>query len=131
MNDDRELSPLLLAYLGDAVMEVLVRRFLVQHLPDSAACNRKALSFVTARSQSDAVRRLRPHFTPEEEALFVRSKNAKAPSVPRNVDLYSYRLATGLEALFGYHALRGEDRRNEELFSLAFSDEILKEIEKN
>ena len=113
-------SPLLLAYLGDAVLEVLVRKHLVEICPDSASCNRKALDFVTARSQSAAIRAHRDVLTPEEEALFSRAKNAKAPSVPRNVDLYSYRLATGIEAVFGMNELLGRQDRNEKLFNLLF-----------
>jgi len=108
-------SPLLLAYLGDAVMEGLVRRYLISRCKDSAVCNRMALEFVTAKSQSEAVRRGIDYFTEEERSIFVRAKNAKA-SAPRNIDLYSYRLATGLEAVFGYNAVLDREERNRELF---------------
>ncbi len=122
-------SALLLAYLGDSVMEVLVRKFLV-NLPgvDSAQCNRLALEFVTAAAQAQAAKRVREHLTEEETELFTRAKNAKSNSAPRNVSLFTYRLATAFEALFGYHALRGEDQRNEELFRLGYS-ELLEKTE--
>ena len=113
-------SPLLLAYLGDAVMEVLVRKHLVSLYPDNAACNRAALSFVTAKSQSDAIRKNLDALTEEERQIFTRAKNAKASSGPRNIDLYSYRLATALEAVFGYNAWMGKEERNREIFSILF-----------
>ena len=113
-------SPLLLAYLGDSVMEVLVRKHLLKECKTSAECNRKALDFVTAKKQSEAIKKHLDLLTEEEAALFTRSKNAKANSVPRNVDLYSYRLATGLEAVFGYNECLGRQARNEELFRLLF-----------
>ncbi len=117
------LSPLLLAYLGDSVMEVFVRERLVGASgADPASCNREALKFVTASAQASAAKRLRGSLTPEEEELFTRAKNARAPSVPANVDLYSYRLATALEALLGWHWLRGETGRIGELLDAAFPE---------
>ncbi len=110
-------SPLLLAYLGDSVMEVLVREHLViQHGVNSASCNKAALEFVTAAHQAEAAKRVKEILTEEELELFTRAKNAKSNSAPRNVSLFTYRLATAYEALFGYHALRGENGRNRELF---------------
>ncbi len=113
-------SPLLLAYLGDAVMEVLVRKHLISICKTSAECNVKALEFVTANSQSRAIKNGLDLLTEEEKDLFTRAKNAKANTCPRNTDLYSYRLATGLEAVFGWNECRGEGRRNEELFCKLF-----------
>ena len=113
-------SPLLLAYLGDAVMEVLVRRYVISHCSDSASCNTLALEFVTAKKQSEAIKGKLGLLTEEEQAIFTRGKNAKSNSGPRNIDTYSYRLATGLEAIFGYNELKGNHKRNEELFELLF-----------
>ena len=111
---------LLLAYLGDAVMEVLVRKHVIESSKTSAECNRKALAFVTAKSQSRAIKEHLDVLTEEERELFTRAKNQKTPSAPRNVDLYSYRLATGLETVFGWNSREGRDLRNEELFRKLF-----------
>lgn len=113
-------SPLLLAYLGDAVLEVLVRKHLISRCLTSAECNRLALEFVTAKKQSEAIKNHREALTSEEEEVFVRGKNAKSHHHPANTDLYSYRLATGLEAVFGYNECLGKRERNEELFRLFF-----------
>ncbi len=119
-------SPLLLAYLGDAVMEVLVRKHVLSVCKTNAECNQMALQYVTAKSQSRAVKEGLCHLTEEEREIFTRAKNTKAPSNPRNVDLYSYRLATGLEAVFGWNALHERTARNEELFRLLFLGEAAK-----
>ena len=113
-------SPLLLAYLGDAVMEVLVRRYVIGRKTNSADCNALALEFVTAKSQSEAIKGKIDLLTEEEKNIFTRGKNAKSNSGPRNIDPYSYRLATGLEAVFGYNELKGNRSRNEELFKILF-----------
>jgi len=114
---------LLLAYLGDAVMEVLVRKYLIGKFSTSAECNRQALSFVTARCQSTAIHKNLSLLTEQEREVFTRAKNKKTPSAPRNVDLYSYRLATGLEAVFGWNEMNGNKERNEKLFEMLFFTE--------
>ena len=120
--NEKELTPLTYAYLGDAVLEVLVRERLVQRCPDSASCNREALQYVTAARQAEASKRLRDTLTPEEEAFFLHARNAKPHSVPHSADPYEYRLATGLEALFGWLHTLGKAERIRELFAIAFPD---------
>lgn len=119
MNEN--LHPLLLAYLGDSVMEVMIRkRLILRPGADPASCNRQALEYVTAARQAQAARKLVPLFDAAESELFGRAKNAKANSVPRNTDLYSYRLATALEAVFASNSLAGREERNEELLRAAY-----------
>lgn len=122
--EDRDLSPLLLAYLGDAALEVMVRERLVMLCPDNASCHAAALEYVTASKQAEAARRLRDLLTPEEKAVFIGARNAKAHSAPQHADPYEYRLATGFEALFGWLYRRGEHDRMEELFRSAYPDPV-------
>ncbi|MDD6312991.1 MAG: ribonuclease III domain-containing protein [Firmicutes bacterium] len=112
---------LMLAYLGDAVIELYVREHLISSgLLSPAECNEKALDFVTATRQSEALKNILPLLTEEEEGIFRRGKNAKPHSLPRNVKSYIYHLATGFEALFGYNHYLGRDSRNLELFRIAY-----------
>ena len=101
-------------------MEVLVRRYVIGQKTNAADCNELALQFVTAKRQSEAIKGKIDLLTEEEKAIFTRGKNAKSNSGPRNIDPYSYRLATGLEAVFGYNELKGERDRNEKLFRMLF-----------
>lgn len=68
MSSVPEVSVAARAYLGDSILEVCVRTYLVSErgISSSAKLNRAALSFVTATAQSEAVRRIEPHLTEEE-----------------------------------------------------------------
>ena len=121
MRDPVELSTSALAYLGDCVIELLVREHLVsQGLSHSASLNRAALDFVRASAQSDAVERLLPHLTEAEDAYYRRGRNAQHLRFPRNAKPAEYRRATGMEVLFGYLHASGKDERARELFAIAY-----------
>lgn len=121
-----------LAYLGDAVIELLVRRELLRRgnfHPGHMVKLSKA--FVTCEAQSDAALRLLPYLTAEEEAIFRRGRNAKTKHTPSHGELIQYRRATGLEALFGYLELAGQRERLRTLFEKAYegvAEEIIAKI---
>ena len=118
--DPKLLPGATLAYMGDAVLEVLVRRRLVENgQTQSGKMNKLALSFVKATEQSKAVDRILPHLDEEEEAVYKRGRNAHGISAPKSAGTGEYRRATGFEALFGYLWLEGKTARAEELFALA------------
>ena len=122
--DGQQLPGAALAYIGDAVFEVFVRRrLLTEGLTRSKDLNRASLSFVRATAQSDAAERVLPFLSDEETEIFKRGRNASGLSVPKSADAASYRRATGLEALFGWLYLRGQNERAQELFDKAFETE--------
>jgi ribonuclease-3 family protein len=107
----RELSPVLLAYIGDAVFELLVRTHVV------ANGNRRVkdihldtVKVVRAESQASVVRYLWDELTPEEQDVVRRGRNAKS-TAPRHADPGDYHLSTGFEALLGYLYFKGEQKR--------------------
>ena len=121
--DPKLLPAATLAYMGAAVLEVLVRRRLVENgQTQSGKMNKLALSFVKATEQSKAVDRILPHLDEEEEAVYKRGRNAHGISAPKSAGTGEYRRATGFEALFGYLWLEGKTARAEELFALAFPE---------
>ena len=106
-----------LAYLGDCVWEILVRRALLRRgIPHPSEA---ALAYVTAAAQSDAIERILPCLTEGEEDVYRRGRNCVHGNVPKRSTVAQYRRATGLEALFGYLDLMGDTARMEELFALA------------
>ena len=117
----RELSPLVLAYIGDAVYEMLARTRVVA-LGNSPVnkMNAKAKKIVNAKSQCDAYFKMAEVLTDEEAAVFRRGRNATSYTRPKNMDINDYRHATGLEALFGYLYLSGKQDRITELFELVY-----------
>lgn len=111
-----------MAYLGDAVVELLVRERLVRKgLCDSSGLNSEAVKYVKATAQSDAMERIFPMLTEEEQSLYRRGRNAgHGKNTPKSASVIEYRRATGFETVFGALWLKGETRRAKELIILAF-----------
>lgn len=114
------LSPLTLAFLGDAVYEMCVRQRVVGegNMPVNQM-HRKTVELVNASAQSAAYERIAAHLSDEELAVYKRGRNANTTSSPKHASLADYRRATGIEALFGYLYLKGDIVRINQLFALA------------
>ena len=108
----RQMSPVTLAFMGDAVYEILVREYLIrQGNAQAGLLHRKAIRFVRAAAQAEAAEKILPELTQEEQDILRRGRNANTSHTPKNADILDYRHATGLEALFGYLFLCGENER--------------------
>lgn len=119
------ISTAALAYLGDAVLEILVREYLVKEgYSSSKALNAHARSFVSAPAQAAAMGRLLPILSEEEDAIFRRGRNIGHTNTPKNATVAEYRAATGMEALFGYLHYLGRLDRLKELFAAAYLSEV-------
>jgi ribonuclease-3 family protein len=119
----RELSPLVLAYIGDAIFELLVRGEVLKN--GNAPVNKlnnKARKIVNAASQSAMYSALEEIVTEEELAVLKRGRNAKSFTTAKNQSVTDYRRATGVEALFGYVYLKGESERVMELFKICMNN---------
>ena len=124
-----EISTAALAYLGDSVIELCVRKTLVLKGVSSAKnLNAISLKFVKAESQADAVMKILPILSEEENAAYRRGRNIGHTNVPKSATMGQYRMATGMEALFGYLYLIGAQERIDELFALAY-EEVINSIE--
>ena len=120
--DIREISVPALAYLGDCVIELCVRRHLVVNvgLSTSAHLNATALDYVRAPKQAEAMKNILPLLTDEEAAYFRRGRNMGHSSVPKRATVGEYRTATGMEVLFGFLYLTGQTERIDEIFQIAY-----------
>ncbi len=127
-NIARASGILQLAYLGDAVIELLTRsELLCLGNYHSGVLVKMSKRFITCEAQSDAVERILPFLSEEELGVYKRGRNAKTHFSPNHGELIQYRRATGLEALFGHLYISGYNERMRELFALAYGD-ILKEL---
>ena len=115
--DIRLYSPQALAFLGDAVYEILVRERIVHraNMPVNKL-HLQAVEQVRASYQSKAYAVVEPVLTEEELAALKRGRNISSIKPPKNGTMQDYRRATGLECLFGYLYLKGEIQRINELF---------------
>lgn len=115
--DPKRLSPLTLAFLGDAVFEVFVREKLVcQGSRPVSQLHRLSVRDVCCKAQSTAIKAILTELTEEETGVYRRGKNAHPGHVPQNADQADYHEATALEALFGYLYLCGKIDRLKHLF---------------
>ena len=106
--DLRQYAPLKLAYLGDAVFEILMRTLVIERVGGPVKNLHKEPSrFVNAGAQSMLVQAMLEDLTEDEMAAYRHGRNAKTSSVAKHADIHDYRNATGLEALFGYLYLKG------------------------
>ena len=118
--DIRTYSPLKLAYLGDAVFEIIIRTLITEHTGGPVKnLHKKTSSFVNAGTQAKLAAVMMDQLTEGEKSAYRHGRNAKASSVAKNADIRDYRSATGLEALFGYLYLTGKSARAVELLQYA------------
>ena len=125
--DIRLYSPQALAFLGDAVSEILVRERIVHkaNMPVNTL-HLQAVEQVRASYQSRAYAVIEPMLDEEELAALKRGRNISSIKPPKNGNMTDYRRATGLECLFGYLYLQGKIERINQLFA-----EIESQLEPN
>ena len=120
-SDLREVSPLVLAYIGDAVYEVYARC----HASNYGAGNnnklhKRTIKYVSAESQAEIARQLMDELTETEESYFRRGKNSNPHATSKNANHADYMYATGFDALLGYLFLNNEEPRMEYLIYKSF-----------
>lgn len=110
--DIRTYSPLTLAYIGDAIYDLVIRTIVVERGNRSAdKLHKKTVTYVNARVQARMIEELENELTEEEAAVYHRGRNAKSYTMAKNASVIEYRKATGLEALCGYLYLQGRQER--------------------
>ncbi|HIV14157.1 MAG TPA: ribonuclease III [Candidatus Pullilachnospira stercoravium] len=107
--DIRTYSPLALAYIGDGIYELYIRTIVVGRGNRQASKLHHAASrLVKAPTQALMAEALEAEFTPKEEAVYRRGRNAKSYTTAKNATTGQYRKATGFEAVMGYLYLTGQ-----------------------
>ena len=106
-----------LEFLGDAVLELLVRQRLVETSRlQPGRLHSVATHYVSAHAQNQELALIEPMLTEEEQNILRRGKNASKASVAKHATAQEYRASTGFECLLGWLHLMGRDDRIEELF---------------
>ena len=116
-------NPLQLAYLGDTVWEMLIRELLISKKINVHQMHLKCISAVNAGAQAKWLRIIQSELNEREKEIVRRGRNAHAKhNAPRNQDPGDYAAATGLEALFGFLYITGQDKRILVLFNYAMEE---------
>lgn len=117
-------SPLSLAFVGDGVYDLLVRDYLIRQANRPVGeLNKMKVSLVKCESQARFASLLMQHLSENEQAVYKRGRNAAPKCTPKHGSVADYHSATGLEALFGYLYLNGEQERTRELFQIIIDNQ--------
>lgn len=117
--DIKTYSPLTLAYIGDAVYDLIIRTVVVERGNTSAnKLHKQAIEYVKAPAQAKLIEAIQEDLTEEEAGIYRRGKNAKPYTMAKNATMNEYKKATGLEALVGYLYLTDQVERILELMQI-------------
>ena len=109
------LSSEKLAFVGDAVFELLVReKICFKYAENIGEINKKKVNAVCCEAQADFFRMVEPILNDRETCVYKRGRNAHIGNVPKKSSSQIYHIATGLEAVFGYLYLSGQFKRIED-----------------
>lgn len=109
-------SPLTLAYIGDAVYDLVIRTVVVGRANRPAnILHHITVKYVSAGAQARVVTALQERLTEEEQEVYRRGKNAKPHTMAKNASPGEYRKATGFEAVLGWLYLKNDMERVLEL----------------
>ena len=117
--EGNSLNGLSLAFIGDAVYEIMVREHLLRNGSlQIGKLHKMAVEMVRASFQASVFDFLEPLLTEEENSILHRGRNASATHIPKNANAIEYRKATGVESLFGWLYLEQKNERIRELFEM-------------
>lgn len=121
--DIRTYSPLTLAFIGDAVYDLIFRTAMVQKGNTSVnRLHQQTVAYVKAPAQAVLAETILDRLTPEEFAVYRRGRNAKPYTMAKNATMEEYKKATGLEALTGYLYLTNQMERVLELIQMGLHE---------
>lgn len=118
MTDVNLINGIVLAFEGDAVYSMYIRRHLIfQGMTKPNQLHREATKYVSAKAQANLISLMLEEgiLTEKEEDIYKRGRNANSHTKAKNADIVTYRMSTGFEAVMGYLHMTEEIERLEEL----------------
>ena len=113
------MSPLVWAYVGDAVYETYIRVYLSMTTKlNPHNLHIKSIEYVKAKSQAEILKKIQDILTEEEKEIVRRGRNTNTHHLPKNADMADYMYSTAFEALIGYLYLKGNEIRLKEILKL-------------
>lgn len=125
--DVRNINVLVLAYLGDTIYEDYIRRYLIRSgIANVNDLQTESIKYVSAKSQSMFLTKLidEGFFSDDELDVIRRARNNTSKAHPKNTDIITYKLATGLEALIGYLDLTDNNKRIDEIMNTILGENL-------
>ena len=118
-------NALSLAYLGDSVFTLMVRKYLIENCElKPNGLNKKANSVVCAKTQAEIMKELKKSLTEDEIDVVMRARNSHTNNKAKNSTLEEYNLATQFEALVGYWYLNDAQKKLKDMFDLFVKEKL-------
>lgn len=114
------MQALTLAYIGDGIYDIMTREYIIKnHLGKINDLHQQTSKIVSAKAQSEFMINILENniLTDKELQIYKRAKNQKNNTKAKNATIMEYKLATGLEAIFGYLYLEKNFTRLEVMFN--------------
>lgn len=124
MDNVNLLSPSVLAFVGDAVYGLMVRTKLAEINRSSGDLHSLSVKYVSAVAQANAFKIIESSLSEKEISVFRRGRNFHTGNTPKSASNGEYHTATGLECLFGFLHLSGQNERAEELFNMIWNNKV-------
>lgn len=118
--DLQNVSQQNLAFIGDAIHNLYIRTYLISNSnTNTGKLHKKSITYVSAKAQSNVIDKIYNDLNEEEKLVYKRGRNTNINTVSKNVDVVSYKKATGYETLLGYLYLKNNISRLEELIKIS------------
>ena len=124
MIDTKNRNVLVLAYIGDAVYETYIRTCLINKSYSKVnELYKESIKYVSAKAQAEFIKQLLDNnfFKDEEIDIIKRARNHKSHN-NKSTDIVTYKNATSLEAIIGYHYLNKNEERVKEIMSFILGE---------
>ncbi|MEF9934810.1 MAG: ribonuclease III domain-containing protein [Clostridium sp.] len=119
-SDVRQMNPITLAYMGDSIYEMYIRRYIISLSKDKRGNNlhKTSIKLANAKAQSQFLEDIMEILTEDEQYIVKRGRNTRTGHVPKSASVIDYKRATALEALLGYLYLLGRRERLQEIMGI-------------
>lgn len=120
--DVNMMSPLIWAYIGDAVYEMHIRTYLINTTNlKPHRLHIESIKYVKAKAQAEILNKIQDKLTDEERDIVRRTRNTENHHLPKNAELKDYMYATAFEGLIGYLFLTNQKERLDEILNLSIT----------
>lgn len=117
------MSPLVWAYVGDAVYELYIRTHLINTTKlKPHQLHISSIQYVSAKAQAHILEALMPELSQEEQNIVRRARNTQNHHLPKNANVTEYMYSTAFEGLIGYLYLTKQTKRLEEILKMCLNN---------
>lgn len=109
----RCLNPINIAYIGDCIYELYLRNHFMKKFGNinSRKLHLEVVRYVNAGAQRAAYFKVKELLTSDEKIYFKKGRNAKTKTIPKNSNIFDYKVSTGFETIIGYLYITGNFSR--------------------